>query len=206
MATSPSNASSDHREVAEAALEFLISEAVDWVHRAIAQRQAAAAKALGDAPVQVQVPSPPATPASGSPPSGEKDREGAYYMLENMGYRVGVSIVERITWDRPRFADNLEVVKFICKDFWVAIFKKQIDNLKTNHRGVYVLTDNSFRWFLRMSTEGGAAETSRRAFPYLAFPCGLIRGALANLGVASVVIAEVTNIPQCTFQIKITKS
>ncbi|KAI8812403.1 NO signaling/Golgi transport ligand-binding domain-containing protein [Cladochytrium replicatum] len=206
MATSPANASSaDRREVAEAALEFLISEAVEWVHRSTALQQAAAAKALGDTPVQAQVPSP-ATPGPGSPPAGENDREGAYYKLENMGYRVGVSIVERITRDRPRFADNLDVVKFICKDFWVAIFKKQIDNLKTNHRGVYVLTDNNFRWFLRMSTEGGAAETSRQAFPYLAFPCGLIRGALANLGVASVVIAEVTNIPQCTFQIKIAKS
>lgn len=40
----------------------------------------------------------------------------------------------RITKDRPRFLDNLDVVKFICKDFWIALFKKQIDNLKTNHR------------------------------------------------------------------------
>ena len=31
------------------------------------------------------------------------------------------------------------------------VFRKQIDNLKTNHRGVYVLTDNSFRPFSRMS-------------------------------------------------------
>lgn len=35
------------------------------------------------------------------------------------------------------------------------VFRKQIDNLKTNHRGVYVLTDNSFRPFARMSTEAG---------------------------------------------------
>ena len=33
--------------------------------------------------------------------------------------------------------DNLDVVKFICKDFWIAVFKKQIDNLKTNHRVRY---------------------------------------------------------------------
>jgi hypothetical protein len=26
------------------------------------------------------------------------------------------------------------VVKFICKDLWVIMFKKQVDNLKTNHR------------------------------------------------------------------------
>jgi len=40
----------------------------------------------------------------------------------------------RYTMDRPRFTDHLEAIKFICKDFWSEIFKKQIDNLKTNHR------------------------------------------------------------------------
>lgn len=36
--------------------------------------------------------------------------------------------------ERPRFSDHLEAIKFICKDFWSEVFKKQIDNLKTNHR------------------------------------------------------------------------
>lgn len=36
--------------------------------------------------------------------------------------------------ERPRFSDHLEAIKFICKDFWSELFKKQIDNLKTNHR------------------------------------------------------------------------
>lgn len=36
--------------------------------------------------------------------------------------------------ERPRFTDHLEAIKFICKDFWSELFKKQIDNLKTNHR------------------------------------------------------------------------
>ena len=36
--------------------------------------------------------------------------------------------------ERPRFNDHLEAIKFICKDFWSELFKKQIDNLKTNHR------------------------------------------------------------------------
>lgn len=30
--------------------------------------------------------------------------------------------------------EPLDVIKFICKDFWIAIFKKQIDKLQTNHR------------------------------------------------------------------------
>jgi len=33
-----------------------------------------------------------------------------------------------------RFTDNLDVVKFVCKEVWMFLFKKQVDNLKTNHR------------------------------------------------------------------------
>ncbi|KAI9201806.1 NO signaling/Golgi transport ligand-binding domain-containing protein [Polychytrium aggregatum] len=134
----------------------------------------------------------------------EVDKEAAYFKLENLGYRVGFALAERFTKDKPRFVDSLDVVKFICRDFWMELFKKNIDNLKTNHRGTFVLTDNSFRWFQRMSDSGGGlAATSLKAFPYLAFPCGLIRGVLANTGLSSVVIAEVSNMPQCIFQIKI---
>ncbi|XLR40000.1 hypothetical protein HN51_018156, partial [Arachis hypogaea] len=40
----------------------------------------------------------------------------------------------RYSMERPRFSDHLKAIKFICKDFWTELFKKQIDNLKTNHR------------------------------------------------------------------------
>lgn len=30
--------------------------------------------------------------------------------------------------------ETLDVIKFICKDLWTVAFRKQIDNLKTNHR------------------------------------------------------------------------
>jgi len=30
--------------------------------------------------------------------------------------------------------DTLDVIKFLCKDMWTLLFRKQIDNLKTNHR------------------------------------------------------------------------
>ncbi|CAG8434559.1 5354_t:CDS:2 [Diversispora eburnea] len=113
----------------------------------------------------------------------ENDKEAVFYKLEMLGYQVGQSLVERFTRERPRFVDTLDV-------------------------GVYVLQDNNFRWFVRMSTEAGGADAAKRAVPYLWFPCGLIRGALANLGVISVVVAETNSLPQCecTFQIKIAKS
>lgn len=43
-------------------------------------------------------------------------------------------------------------MKAICKDFWNAVFKKQVDNLRTNHQGVYVLQDNKFRFLMSMSS------------------------------------------------------
>ncbi|KAG4928872.1 hypothetical protein JHK85_055358 [Glycine max] len=54
--------------------------------------------------------------------------------IEAIGYQVGHQLSERYTMERPRFTDHLEAIKFICKDFWSELFKKQIDNLKTNHR------------------------------------------------------------------------
>lgn len=51
-----------------------------------------------------------------------------------MGHRVGQAMIDRFTKDSPRFKDELDIMKFICKDFWTAIFKKQVDNLRTNHQ------------------------------------------------------------------------
>lgn len=109
--------------------------------------------------------------------------------------------ISRFSRDRPRFTDTLDVIKFLCKDLWMLVFRKQIDNLKTNHRGVYVLTDNSFKPFARMSTEAGG-QAVVRAQPFLWFPCGVIRGALASMGINATVQAETSELPGATFQIK----
>ncbi|KAJ1919454.1 hypothetical protein IWQ60_007246 [Tieghemiomyces parasiticus] len=138
--------------------------------------------------------------------AGDEAAESLYYKIENVGYRVGQRLSERYSKDRPRFADTLDVVKFICKDMWTKLFRKQIDNLKTNHRGVYILQDNKFRWLLHMSGDEGAAQASKRVAPFLWFPCGLIRGIMANLGVDCIVTIQETNLPQCTFQLKVVKS
>ena len=42
--------------------------------------------------------------------------------------------IARIAKDKPRFKDHLELIKFLCKDFWSAMYNKNIDNLRTNHR------------------------------------------------------------------------
>ncbi|TSX85952.1 mRNA decay activator protein ZFP36L1 [Bagarius yarrelli] len=55
------------------------------------------------------------------------------------------------TKDCLTFKDDLEVIKFVCKDFWNGIFRKQIDNLRTNHQGTYVLQDNRFALLTQIS-------------------------------------------------------
>ena len=54
--------------------------------------------------------------------------------LELIGHRIGQSLGEHLTKDTARFKDDLDIMKFICRDFWIALFQKQVDNLRTNHQ------------------------------------------------------------------------
>ncbi|XP_023324820.1 trafficking protein particle complex subunit 6B [Eurytemora carolleeae] len=80
--------------------------------------------------------------------------------LEKIGYSAGYRLVEKLARDGPKFKDELDLLKFICKDFWGAVFRKQIDNLRTNHQGVYVLQDNCFRFLGRISADRQYLEAS----------------------------------------------
>ncbi|CEG44208.1 Transport protein particle (TRAPP) complex subunit [Plasmopara halstedii] len=132
-------------------------------------------------------------------------REAFIIKLEAMGYDVGSRFAERIARDRPRMVESLDVIKFVCKDFWIAIFKKQIDKLQTNHRGVFVVQDFHFRWLAGISAATDE-ETREKALVFLVFPCGIIRGALANLGLTAIVNADIPDVhalPGCLFNIKL---
>lgn len=98
------------------------------------------------------------------------------------------------------FLDELDTVKFLCTDFWSALFKKQIDNLRTNHQGVYVLQDNSFRFLKQMSNSPQYLDIAPK---YVVFSCGLLRGSLANLGITAIVTAEIASMPSCKFHIQV---
>ncbi|XP_054883693.1 trafficking protein particle complex subunit 6B, like [Poeciliopsis prolifica] len=131
-----------------------------------------------------------------------KDRAACISLLEAMGFRVGQGLIERLTRDTPSFKDELDIMKFICKDFWTKVFRRQVDNLRTNHQGTYVLQDNKFTLLTQFS---GGKQYLDQAPKYLAFSCGVVRGALSNLGLESVVTAEVSIMPSCKFQVVIQK-
>ena len=123
--------------------------------------------------------------------------------LEQMGFRVGQSLIEKFTKDSPRFKEELDIMKYICKDFFVLFYNKQVDNLRTNHQGVYVLVDSEFKLLNRIGPSRQHIEKRKK---YVAYPCGLIRGALAGLGKASFVTADINDMPSVKFQVEIQKN
>mmetsp|Transcript_12857 Transcript_12857/g.30512 ORF Transcript_12857/g.30512 Transcript_12857/m.30512 type:complete len:164 (+) Transcript_12857:86-577(+) len=136
-------------------------------------------------------------------------RPPAAAALEAVGFRVGRQLIERMTCGRQRFSDQLEAIKFVCKEFWAELFRKQIDNLKTNHRGVFVLQDNRFRWLMRLAPDAAGEakqDVHKLAQEYLAFPCGLVQGALCTLGVNCSVTADSSSLPICSFTVRIKSS
>lgn len=149
--------------------------------------------------------------------------EHAAAKMERLGYDVGYRLSERLAQSKslipPVNAANknqpptpaavqLEAVKFICKEFWMEVYQKQVDKLQTNHRGVFVLKDMEFKWLKRLPGNQDLARVM--AIKILAFPCGLIRGAMANLGIVAVVscdfLADGRNMSSCSFNIKIKSS
>jgi len=48
---------------------------------------------------------------------------------EQLGYDVGYRILERVSTGHKFIGtDHLDLVKFICKEFWEEVFKKKVQN------------------------------------------------------------------------------
>lgn len=48
-----------------------------------------------------------------------------------------------------------------------------------------------------------AAEAEHMLAPYVAFPCGVLRGALHNLGMPCVVTVDASHPPVCAFTLRL---
>ena len=126
--------------------------------------------------------------------------------IESIGYQVGSKFCERAAQNRLIPTEPLEAIKFICKDLWQEIFGKAIDKLQTNHRGVFVLKDFAFKWTSRHSSKS-ELDVKKCQAASLKFPCGLLRGALSNLGYTAIVTADMDATdparPLTSFHIKV---
>ena len=126
--------------------------------------------------------------------------EVLYGKLESLGYSVGHRLVERYTKDVNWLSSELDMIKFVCKEFWLAVWKRQVDKLQTNYKGVYVLHDQHFRLLQHIrpvhpaeshDREREREQLDEQARVYVAFSAGVLRGALMNLGVTATVRADV---------------
>ena len=73
--------------------------------------------------------------------TSEDEVEMVRARVDAIGAHLGAGIAAR--WvqlltsssrHKPVFSDDLDVVKFFCKDVWYTLWNKQIDNLRTNHK------------------------------------------------------------------------
>lgn len=128
--------------------------------------------------------------------------------IEACGYSLGIRLADLLAARAPaapgsgKVVDILDIMKFVCRDVWKALYGKQMDNLRTNHRGTFVLVDNSHRLIVHLSSPAGGADTIAKAQPHLWYPCGVIRGILHSFGVDSSVSAEISQFPAVTFNIQ----
>lgn len=116
---------------------------------------------------------------------------------EAIGCRLGTRLAARAARGRAYAHDALDVVKLLCKEVWPMAFGKSVDNLKTNHRGVFVLHDAKLKWLMRASAREHDPNVQRELASIAALVCGLIRGALGSMGVRCTVQADVSQAPAC---------
>jgi hypothetical protein len=142
-------------------------------------------------------PSTTSVPAATSKPSPNVVRK-----IENMGFCVGRRLMERRTRDgeAKRLEGSMSVMRHICKDFWPVAFDHPATGLQTNNRGIFVIKDANFKLIQAIGPVEGV-EQKDVVRKYLVYPCGLLRGALASLGIACVVDAMVEDLPLVKFQV-----
>jgi len=54
--------------------------------------------------------------------------------LVQAGFRTGRQLAERYTANRARLGEPLDVIKFVCKEFWMEVFRKQARPAPAPHR------------------------------------------------------------------------
>ena len=103
---------------------------------------------------------------------------------------VSALALRRLALEKEHFGPTTNIIKFLCRDIWTAVFGSSIERLQTNNFGMYVLHHSSHSPLLTLSSPEGDTDTA--ALAHLLFPCGLIKGFLGAFGVDASVDARVT--------------
>jgi hypothetical protein len=125
------------RQCAEVCLDLLLAEAVRVYSGAGGGGDEEAAATTSGAtattkPPRVVTPAPVAVEAAGVR-VGRAFAERLCCRGAGGGAASGIAGLGAGARPRPP-GDALDAVKFVCKEFWSAAFRKQVDALRTNHR------------------------------------------------------------------------
>lgn len=69
-------------------------------------------------------------------------------------------------------------------------------------QGIYIIQDNKFAMVSPFS-EG--TQFLKESIIFLSLPCGIIRGALANLGINAIVTSQIEKLPKVKFNVQLSK-
>ncbi|CAG98849.1 Trs33p [Kluyveromyces lactis] len=120
--------------------------------------------------------------------ASDEVKEKVTERLYKIGSGIGSKMTELLIFsNNPNLSfnsmDTLGMVRFICKEVWKLLYGKQIDNLKTNHRGVFYLFDYEFQPIQNFALDDDEEKLLSTVSPYIQVPLGVISGILTSLGV-----------------------
>lgn len=119
---------------------------------------------------------------------------------QHLGIRIATNSIFKLPGD-PKMLLILDIMKFLCRHVWRTLYGKQMDSLRTNHMGTFVLIDNSLRTISNLSSPNSISELLSAARVYLHHPCGIIQGVLKSFGIEASVSAEIKLFPTVEFNV-----
>ena len=92
---------------------------------------------------------------------------------------------------RLLFKESIDYIKHIALDVWSYVFRTGVEKVKTEYGGKHDLYVRQFEWISVLSNQDvNSKEYIEKVKLYLTYVCGILRGALAAMGLESQVDAE----------------
>lgn len=91
--------------------------------------------------------------------------------VKKVGNRVGKALAAKHTAHLAPFPDGLSVMKWIAKDLWSILFRKNASQLKTDRKNIFVIEDTEFKWI----------QATPKAAAVMEFAMSVLKGAIEDL-------------------------
>ncbi|KAK2948934.1 putative Transport protein particle (TRAPP) component [Blattamonas nauphoetae] len=130
--------------------------------------------------------------------------EQAMESIERIGFRSGEKFTEKLFFDQPPTsfqANRVGISSFLRHSFWPIAFKGNATILAGSYENMFTIEDTDFIWTRSFSLTGYSKSNLQL---YLQYSCGMIRGAIKQLGYRAKVTGSCQSSPKhCQFVIEI---